>query len=515
MSEFSDFFKRLIQEKNINVYSMVQYCNTDRSTMYKFINGKRKLRDLSLFQKISEFMRLSPQEYQEFLKSYHISNIGEYTYYCRKHVESFILNFPDNIIPSKPPKDSYRPMPEYPKKSQCFSLNTQMEINNYLYWMIHQETSVQGGRLGLLLQPDYDFLFHLLSSIKPSQVPIKIEHIFCLNTSDQITDSKKLRILLYLKKIMPLFFAGLDYQPHYFYDDINAHFYNLHTFPCLVLTSSCALMCSSNFKQGILYSDQELLDFFWKTFEDIRKETSPLFQVVDSVLDECNNLGNMGWGLTPSYEIQAEPCLVPYITPAILERMVYQQIPGRSSLLENINNFIAVSRARIPNPNMHMFHTLQGIRRFLETGRLLEIPEDIYSPFTMEERLQMLQDMIPYMDSGTYHILKGHLENIPPNLHLGFTRYNGYLLFRNNAGKNVYLIIEESSILSAFMDYASNFDENDFYGPEESVSYIQKLIEKYKNDFTPPYLVICTYSLILCAFSAQNMRLFPKAYFSS
>ena len=128
----------------------------------------------------------------------------------------------------------------------------------------------------------------------------------------------------------------------------------------------------------------------------------------------------------------------------------------------------------------------------------------------------MLQDMIPYMDSGTYHILKGHLENIPPNLHLGFTRYNGYLLFRNNAGKNVYLIIEESSILSAFMDYASNLDENDFYGPEESISYIQKLIEKYKNDFTPPpYLVICTYSLILCAFSAQNMRLFPKAYFSS
>ena len=54
MSEFSDFFKRLIQEKNINVYSMVQYCNTDRSTMYKFINGKRKLRDLTLFQKISE-----------------------------------------------------------------------------------------------------------------------------------------------------------------------------------------------------------------------------------------------------------------------------------------------------------------------------------------------------------------------------------------------------------------------------------------------------------------------------
>ena len=76
MSEFSDLFKKLIQDKDINVYSMVQYCNTDRSTMYKYISGKRKLKDFTTFKKISDFMRLSPQEYQEFLEAYHISNMG-------------------------------------------------------------------------------------------------------------------------------------------------------------------------------------------------------------------------------------------------------------------------------------------------------------------------------------------------------------------------------------------------------------------------------------------------------
>ena len=97
MSRFSESFKKLIQEKDINVYSMVQYCNTDRSTMYKYISGKRKLKDFTLFQKITEFIRLSPQEYRAFLEDYHINNIGEYAYYCRQNVEDFILAFPEKL----------------------------------------------------------------------------------------------------------------------------------------------------------------------------------------------------------------------------------------------------------------------------------------------------------------------------------------------------------------------------------------------------------------------------------
>ena len=115
MSRFSESFKKLIQEKDINVYSMVQYCNTDRSTMYKYISGKRKLKDFTLFQKITEFIRLSPQEYRAFLEDYHINNIGEYAYYCRQNVEDFILAFPENLSPPRPPALSYAPQPAMPK----------------------------------------------------------------------------------------------------------------------------------------------------------------------------------------------------------------------------------------------------------------------------------------------------------------------------------------------------------------------------------------------------------------
>lgn len=42
MSEFSDLLSSYIDEKKIKVYALLEYCNLDRSTMYKIINGKPK-----------------------------------------------------------------------------------------------------------------------------------------------------------------------------------------------------------------------------------------------------------------------------------------------------------------------------------------------------------------------------------------------------------------------------------------------------------------------------------------
>lgn len=42
MSVFSDLLKNYIHEKKIKVMALAQYCDLERSTVYKFINGKRE-----------------------------------------------------------------------------------------------------------------------------------------------------------------------------------------------------------------------------------------------------------------------------------------------------------------------------------------------------------------------------------------------------------------------------------------------------------------------------------------
>ena len=117
---------------------------------------------------------------------------------------------------------------------------------------------------------------------------------------------------------------------------------------------------------------------------------------------------------------------------------------------------------------------------FLETGRLQEIPEDIYAPFSLEERYQMLGSMVQHVTTGMHRMLKGPLEDLPLNLHLSFTAYNGYILFSDHTGRNIYLIIKEPGMLSAFMDYVSHLDESRVCTPEETAACIYELAKGYK-----------------------------------
>ena len=41
MSVFSDLLSDYINEKQIKILSLAKYCDMDRSTMYKIMNGKR------------------------------------------------------------------------------------------------------------------------------------------------------------------------------------------------------------------------------------------------------------------------------------------------------------------------------------------------------------------------------------------------------------------------------------------------------------------------------------------
>ena len=90
--DFAKVLSDYIHEKNVNVYSMVQFCDLDRSTMYKFINGKRRPSSISLVRKMADFMLLTPAEYQLLSEAYRISLVGPEIYFRRKYIWKFLQN---------------------------------------------------------------------------------------------------------------------------------------------------------------------------------------------------------------------------------------------------------------------------------------------------------------------------------------------------------------------------------------------------------------------------------------
>ena len=289
MSEFSDLLSSYIDEKEIKVYSLLEYCNLDRSTMYKIINGKRNPTSEAVFQKIAEFLHLTPVEYRKFKEAYLISKIGKDLYYKRKYTEKYLVDFPKNF--SGEPVlflDDLRKMKdenEYKadrarqasgNTSGCAVVSTHLELNHLLYYMISSETQKTSGKIALLLQPDYGFLLNMLSSLKPAG-KLKIEHTFCISKTNQMTENHEIYNLMYLNKILPLYFSSLDYHPYYFYEDIFSHYYSMNGLSCMVLTSEFAITCNSEYTMGIFYKDPAVVSMLWSLYDSYRINANRCF----------------------------------------------------------------------------------------------------------------------------------------------------------------------------------------------------------------------------------------------
>ena len=85
MSVFSDTLTRYIEHKNIKVFSLAKYCNLDRSTMYKILNGKRNPPSSEVFEKMTQFMHLTPIEYNFLKETLEITQVGPDTQEVPSH----------------------------------------------------------------------------------------------------------------------------------------------------------------------------------------------------------------------------------------------------------------------------------------------------------------------------------------------------------------------------------------------------------------------------------------------
>lgn len=490
MTHFSALLSHFIQLKEISVFPLTQYCGIDRSTMYKYINGKRLPPRQELVEQIADCLRLSPSERQKLLSAWKIIQIGEENYYSRKNVENFILNFPDTFRINSPEVSLFSDhftstqLPENllgvnaaVRRSGCVALPSRTAVNHAVIQMILNEARKRNGRLALLLQPDHEYLFHFLTALGESGCTLNIEHILCLNRTIQTNKSKISLNLLYLQKILPLYMRALNYNVYYYYDNVDARFSSFNGLSCLILTGESAISCTSDHSSGIFYSQPETVRILWDQFLRYKEKCAALFKTVNTLSEELDMFNTLGQGMEDSYAIQSEPCLIPFISPDLVGKYIRPDLPGRESLIPVLNDFLASQRKRICSGNFHVYQTLSGIRSFLETGQINEIPDGICFPLSPADRKLLISCLL--QNAGKkYRLLFGPLRNLPGNFHLYVSSSGGYLLFTDRLNRTVYLLFQESSLLTVFLDYMSHLDSKYFFTYEQMQSLLQELLKE-------------------------------------
>ena len=137
--------------------------------------------------------------------------------------------------------------------------------------------------------------------------------------------------------------------------------------PCVFLTETAAVVCTSDLKSGILFTRRDLVDLLQKRFEDLKKIATPLTISFSSVLNV--HLKNLPMFLTETshnYGLSAEPCLLPFLTGDMLERYVVKDLPNRQSLILMLKKYLD----SVSSSNLHNYFSKEGVLSFMETGLL-------------------------------------------------------------------------------------------------------------------------------------------------
>lgn len=481
MSEFSDLLSLLIKNQDVNVSALTAYCELDRSTMYKLINGKRAPSSKALVQKLASFMNLNPLETQELLQAYLLTKVGWDTYYSRKNALEFILSFTD--LHSESFQDTSAldfNAASWHTKKDTVALSGQIQINSCIHQMVTELLSKPDGHLFILAQPEHLEVINLSAMLPYAKSTLHIQHIICVNNRKGYIRSQQNYNMQCLKKIISLYEKPVTYEPYYYYDNVNSHFNNLNFLPCMFLTDSAAILCSSNLKEGVMIKDKETLHLFENRFRDIMKNTEPLTSSFHSILNfHLKNFSIIYKEASTSYSLSAEPCLIPCFTKDLLNKYIPDSLPQKNTLLQELPLYIE----SLTKSSSHMYFTREGVLRFLMTGRLHEIPDALYSPFEYEDRIKLLKKFYDQVNSSNnIRLLKGSLEKFPLNLHLAVTVNYGYLMFSGQTSMLTYILLKEQNLLSSFYDFASSLDEMEMLETkDETLNYLQRVIEMNKD----------------------------------
>lgn len=483
MSMFSDVLSKYIESKEIKVFPMAKYCGLDRSTMYKLISGKRNPPPSDILEKMIQFMHLTPAEYQQLEEAWKVTRIGPEIYYKRKSVENFIRHFPSHSSVSPDEFTFSSKFIQNNPESDCIVLSSLQHVNYLIHKMFLAEASRPSGKISLLLQPEHEFVFHLLSTLAPAD-SLEIQHILCLNSQNSFTADHELVNLKYLYEVFPIYMSGLNYTLWYYYDNIQSHYHSLNVFPCMILTSDAALVCTADGQAGIFYRSAEVIHMLQEMYDTYLEQCSKLFLETAFAPDNFSNVFSTVFEVSEeeaTYALQPEVCITPFISREILKQAFNYDLPHSEEILTQAVLAFEGNMRRLTDSQTFVYFTADGLLQFAATGRTAEIPEVFYHKFTVEQRIQMLQGVAESCRNGSYRILQKPLNHLPANLHLCIRGNVGTLIFQKYNGEVMLFTIQEYGLLETFLDYLQNMDEGSFYSTAESVAYVEDVILKLKS----------------------------------
>lgn len=482
MSQFRDTLKQYFYENDINVVHLSKQCGIERTTIQHMIGNRKeyKLPSFEVVKTVLGHLRMTPGERKHIEELFTIEKIGMHNYMGRKYVKSIVEQIASlNSNPSSGSRLIANSRLDFSTIGSL--LKGSNSVNSIIYSVCIEETELNSEPNICLNTPfTYSYLKQtLLQLCWEMEGRLKIEHIVMLNKSPRVNANPNTN-LEKLSEILPFAFCvGQGYQAHYYYSDLDPTNELLLSMPYYLITSHKMLLISSDFTTAILINDKQIIKDYTERFIDNFYKASRLIQYLNTPLEVIKEFSNCFSEGCQVHTFEAQPCLVRFLSEDVIRARAQDGAPEIDAI---INVFITYIKS-LSELSMADYFSREGLETFVESGRLAILPEAYIEPFSVQERIELLDALCGSIcNGGKTRLIDSSKLYIPDNTSIQAIENGSLQLYSSIYGALHYCCISESTIVNSFIDFFESLaDTNMVYSANETFTVLTSYIEILKN----------------------------------
>ena len=288
----------------------------------------------------------------------------------------------------------------------------------------------------------------------------------------------------FLCTILPILCGFLNYQPYYYYTQAGRELSCYELFPFFFITEKKLLLISSDMSTFISTENPEVIHSYQQEFQKILENSSRFFQQSDSLSQILEIFGSiMNTNITTNFALESHPCLAlmsygPDFVQALFEN---RDIDHSNSVYTQLVSILKQPQfAFTENDTSCNYFTLNGIRKFAQTG-LLDGPYSYHqTPLPKEERRKSIQHILDTDMGGEKCKILKHSVLPETGIHLEvLSDYSVFLCFLSKEDTFMCVYLKETSIGQALDDYLSSLSEEEaVYTKKEARQILLGLLEQ-------------------------------------
>lgn len=477
MSKFSDYLADCVHNSHLNVSQLAKLAGFSRTHLQKILIGERFINNEEQFIGILEELNLPWEKEQELRKLYKIEQLGE------KHYEQMlcVLEFIKKFQKAQPVQPISTNITAQVASKGTFPVQGQSSVLYYLQNALNNVKAKPSQEQQIyLIAQNTPILFETIASQLYGLHTIHLEHIIYYQAANE-NKEYQIKNLIISKNILPLILANMHYMPMAIYQGHLEHQIAQSLLPGLYIDDNIIINFQENFARALISFDKEIISFYKNLFFEQKRKAKPLIHTYENTnffLPYANGLTQHNKNDIQYFLIYG-PCLLKYMNTKQLLSYVHKEYLEDTSFMQSLFHY-AETLAQMPCAIN--YYTKQGVLRFMEDGRDLQIPTFLIEPVTMEERIEVLKALMQQNTNTNRsdYLLKEDYFSYESALSISCYSPTSIIFYFGEGDEENTFFFHENSFNNSIHDFLSNLMQTDLvYSYEETKAFLEEVLQQY------------------------------------